>query len=570
MTAARPTTVKDRHGHARASAAGVRVGGRHLVVSTVLLVVVALLCVIGLVVVGTASSVVSISTYGTPWAILIREIMWMAIGVVALGLAMRVDYRKLRRFSPLLLLVTFGLLFVVLVPGLGVHAMGSSRWVGFGQFRLQPSELMKLALALFAADFISRRLDEDATDRRIIGPLILVTGFACVLILAQPDMGTAMVLGFIALALLFVSGVRLGPVMKVMAALAGLALIVAVASPYRRARLLSFMDPSAHSSGSGYQVMQSLIGLGSGHIYGEGLGGGQAQWGFLPNAHTDFIFSVIGEELGIIGALVVLALLGALLWLGIRAATQAPDRFGALLALGLVAWVGAETLINVGAVVGVLPVTGIPLPFISFGGSSLVITMAAAGVLINVARQGEAGARSGSPGRMAPGRRAAAAPGTGRTASTGFTAGIEAPWRRRPAGRPAPEVGERTARHGDRGRRDGRSHRPLTADRPRAAWSAGTRPTPSSSTGRGGGRRPPRGLRSNSPTRCCPDAGCGGACALRPGGPTPVPWWGSCGPSPARWAPSSPGGRGWSSSWGATRAFPPVSQRSSPGSRSSP
>ena len=143
-----------------------------------------------------------------------------------------------------------------------------------------------------------------------------MTGFACVLILAQPDMGTAMVLGFIALALLFVSGVRLGPVMKVMAALVGLALIVAVASPYRRARLLSFMDPSAHSSGSGYQVMQSLIGLGSGHFVGSGLGGGQAQWGFLPNAHTDFIFSVIGEQLGIVGALLVLALLGAFMWLG--------------------------------------------------------------------------------------------------------------------------------------------------------------------------------------------------------------------------------------------------------------
>ena len=270
-------------------------------ISTLLLVDVALLCVIGLVMVGSASSVVSIATYGTPWAILIREAMWMAIGVVALGVAVRVDYRKLRRVSPLLLVVTIGLLFVVLVPGLGVHVMGSSRWVGFGQFRLQPSELMKLALTLFAADFITRRLDEGATDRRIIGPLILVTGFACVLILAQPDMGTAMVLGFIALALLFVSGVRLGPVMKVMAALACLALIVAVASPYRRARLLSFMDPSAHGSSSGYQVVQSLIGLGSGHLFGAGLGGGQAQWGFLPNAHTDFIFSVIGEELGIAG-----------------------------------------------------------------------------------------------------------------------------------------------------------------------------------------------------------------------------------------------------------------------------
>jgi cell division protein FtsW len=388
----------------RTARIGVRIGSRRVSISTLLLVDVVLLCLIGLVMVGSASSVISIATYGSPWAILLREAMWMAIGAVVLWLAVRLDYRKLRRFSPLLLLVTFGLLLVVLVPGLGVNAMGSSRWVGFGQFRLQPSELMKLALTVFAADFITRRLDEDAADRRIIGPLLIVAGFACVLILAQPDMGTAMVLGFIALALLFVSGVRLGPVMKVMAALAGLALIVAVASPYRRARLLSFMDPSAHSSGSGYQVMQSLIGLGSGHLVGSGLGGGQAQWGYLPNAHTDFIFSVIGEELGIAGAVLVLLLLGGFMWLGIRAAVQSPDRFGALLSLGLVAWVGAETLINVGAVVGLLPVTGIPLPFISFGGSSLVITMAAAGVLINVARQGETG---GARRAVGPGPRLA-------------------------------------------------------------------------------------------------------------------------------------------------------------------
>ena len=395
---------------------GLRIGALQVPVSTVLLIVVALLCVIGLVMVGSASSVVSISTYGSPWAIFIREAMWMAVGVVALGLAMRVDYRKLRGLSPALLLVGFGLLFVVLVPGLGMHVQGSSRWVGFGQFRLQPSEFMKLALAVFAAHFIARRLDEDANDRRIIGPLLMATGGACVLILAQPDMGTAMVLGCIALALLFVSGVRLGPVMKVVAALVAIALVVAVASPYRRARLLSFVDPSAHGSGSGYQVVQSLIGLGSGHVFGSGLGGGQQQWGFLPNAHTDFIFSVIGEELGIIGAVLVLFLLGSLMWFGIRAATHAPDRFGGLLAVGLVSWIGAETVINVGAVVGVLPVTGIPLPFISFGGSSLVITMAAAGVLINVARQGEsvrtraASSASASASASVP----ASAPATGR------------------------------------------------------------------------------------------------------------------------------------------------------------
>ncbi len=390
-TAGRPRQKVRHQGH---DTTAVRIGNRGVPVSTVLLVDVLLLCLIGLVMVGSASSVVSIATYGTPWAIFIREVMWMGIGGAALFCTVRLDYRVLRRFAPLLLLGTFALLFVVLVPGLGVHAMGSSRWVGFGQLRLQPSELMKLALAVFAADFIAKRLDEDASDRRIIGPLLMVTGFACVLILAQPDMGTAMVLVLIALALLFVSGVRLGPVLKVLAALVALAVVVAVASPYRRARLLSFVNPSAHGSGSGYQVMQSLIGLGSGHFVGAGVGGGQAQWGFLPNAHTDFIFSVIGEQLGIVGALAVLALLGGFLWLGIRAAREATDRFGSLLAVGLVAWVAAETLINVGAVVGVLPVTGIPLPFISFGGSSLVITMAAAGMLINVARQGEAaGAR---------------------------------------------------------------------------------------------------------------------------------------------------------------------------------
>jgi cell division protein FtsW len=296
------------------------------------------------------------------------------------------------------MVVAFGLLIAVLVPGLGVHADGSSRWMGFGQFRLQPSEFMKLALTLFAADFIARRLDEKATDRRIVGPLLLVAGAVGVLVLAQPDMGTAMVLGCITLALLFVSGIRLGPVMKLTVALVVIAIIVAVASPYRRARLLSFLNPSAHGSGSGYQVVQSLIGLGSGHLIGAGLGGGQQQWGYLPNAHTDFIFSVIGEQFGIIGAVLVLLLLSAFVWLGIRVAIRAHDRFGGLLALGLASWVGAETLINVGAVVGVLPVTGIPLPFISFGGSSLVIAMASAGILISVARTSEAATEPRGPG----------------------------------------------------------------------------------------------------------------------------------------------------------------------------
>jgi cell division protein FtsW len=392
MTPAHSATATATRGRSRTTASSspvLSIANRSISTSTALTAVVVLLCIIGLVMVGTASSVVSISTYGSPWAIFIREGMWMAIGAVACVVSIRFDYGRLRRLSPLVLALTFGMLFIVLVPGIGLHVEGSSRWLGFGQFRVQPSEVMKLALTIFAADFMARRLDEDASDRRIMGPLLLVTGFAAVLILAQPDMGTAMVLACITLALLFASGVRLGPVVKVLALLIALALIVAVASPYRRARLLSFLDPSAHGSTSGYQALQSAIGLGMGHIFGVGLGSGQQQWGYLPNAHTDFIFSVIGEELGIIGAVAVLLLLGTFIWLGIRTAMHARDRFGGLLALGLVSWVAAETLINVGAVLGVLPVTGIPLPFISFGGSSLVITLFAAGVLINIARQSE-------------------------------------------------------------------------------------------------------------------------------------------------------------------------------------
>jgi cell division protein FtsW len=360
---------------------------RRIPTSTILLTLVGALCVVGAVMVGSASTVISLSLYGTPWAILTREIVWMALGLVALVLASRTDYRRWRRASPALLCGTYLLLAVVLLPGLGTSAMGSSRWIGFGQVRIQPSELVKLALTLFGADLLVRRAERGGPPKTMTGPLLLATAGAVGLILLQPDMGTALVVACIALALLFASGVPLKPVAKVIGVLFGIAIAVAVFSPYRRARILSFLDPSAHSSTSGYQVVQSLIGLGSGHLLGLGLGSSRQKWGYLPNAHTDFIFSVIGEELGLVGAVLVLGMLGALAWFGLRAATRAPDHFGALVAVAIVAWISAEAVINIGAVIGLLPVTGIPLPFISFGGSSLVITMAAAGILVNIARQ---------------------------------------------------------------------------------------------------------------------------------------------------------------------------------------
>ncbi len=360
---------------------------REMPTSTIIVTLVAVLCVVGTVMVGSASEVVSIETYGSAWSILIRQCLWLVLGTVAMVVTSRMDYTKLRRLARLIALVAFGGLVLVLVPHLAVQATGASRWIGFGSFDVQPSEIMKLALCVFGADVVVRREEAGGGDRTVIGPLLLVTFSAAGLVLLEPDMGTTVVLGCIGLSILFASGVSFRPILKIGGVVVALAVLVSLVDPYRRQRLLSFVDPGAHASGSGYQVVQSLIGLGSGHVFGVGLGNGTEKWGFLPNPHSDFIFSVIGQELGLVGTVSVLLLLGTLCWFGLRAANRAPDRFGGLLAVALVVWIGVETLINVGAVIGLLPVTGIPLPFISYGGSSLVVTMAGAGVLVSVARR---------------------------------------------------------------------------------------------------------------------------------------------------------------------------------------
>jgi cell division protein FtsW len=354
-------------------------------------VLVALLCIAGLVMVGSASPVISLITYGSPWTIFIRQVLWMVVGIGALLIFARVDYRKWRRLGAPLVVVTLGLLLAVLVPGLGVTAGGSSRWIGFGMLRLQPSELMKLALVLFAADIVVRRSDRGAPAKQVIAPVIGALIVSAALIIKQPDMGTAMVLSCTAFGILFMSGIDLAPLTKVLLTFGAVATVFALSSTYRRDRILSFINPGAHQSGTGYQVWQSLIGLGSGHLFGLGLGGGREKWGTLPNAHTDFIFSVVGEELGLVGAIAIMGLFFALAWYGYRAAGRAPDRFGCLVAVGVTTWITSQAVINMGAVIGVLPVTGIPLPFISFGGSSLVITLAAMGILMNIALQERSG-----------------------------------------------------------------------------------------------------------------------------------------------------------------------------------
>src|SRR3954470_15598617 len=344
------------------------------------------LVVVGLVMVLSASSVQALRDFGSSWVVFQRQAMWVVIGAVALLLAVRTDYSRWRKPAVPLVLLALGLLVVVLVPGLGVSVRGSSRWLGSGQFRIQPSEFAKLAILLFTADLLARR-GAKGSVRTALRPILVVFGLAAVLVMAQPDMGTTLVLGCIVLALLFVGGVELRTLGGLLGLATGGALLLGLVEGYRRARLFSFLNPWKDAGNTGYQIVQSLVGLASGHWTGLGLGGSRAKWGFLPNAYTDFIFAIIGEELGLIGTLLVIALFVAFAVLGVRTALKAPDRFGALMAAGITAWVVGQALINIGAVIGVLPVTGVPLPFISFGGSSLVITMGAAGILLNIARQ---------------------------------------------------------------------------------------------------------------------------------------------------------------------------------------
>jgi cell division protein FtsW len=389
------------------------VGRRDLVSTrTAVLGVVVALCGVGLVMVLSASAYTSLRYYGSVWTIFERQLLWMGLGAIAFVGTIRIRYDKWRRLRIVLPLLTLGLLVAVLVPGIGIFAGGSSRWIGVGPLRVQPSELMKLAMAVFAADLLARRADRLEKPIAAVVPLLGLLAVSGLLVLKQPDMGTALVLAFLTFALLYAGGVPLRPVVKALGVTALIGLIVGLAEPYRRARLLSFLDPFAHAKGSGYQVVQSLVGLGSGHLYGLGLGGGREKWGLLPNAHTDFIFSVIGEEGGLLGALLVLGLFGALAWYGLRAAVRAPDRFGALLAVAATSWITSQAVINIGAVIGVLPVTGIPLPFISFGGSSLVITLMAAGILVNVAsHERPPGLATPAPSSVPAGSRGAAPKG---------------------------------------------------------------------------------------------------------------------------------------------------------------
>lgn len=352
----------------------------------VIAITVGVLCVVGLVMILSASAVAALREYGSSWYFFQRQLLWSVIAAVVFFVAARVDYHRWRHLTlPLLLAATLALV-LVLVPDIGIKVDGARRWLGVGGWRFQPSEIAKLALLVFAADVLSRRQGNLSDFRRGAAPIVWVFVVFAVLVLAEPDLDSTIVLALIAFSALVVAATPL----RQIAALGAIGVVgagvLSIAQPYRLERVLAFLDPWSDASNAGYQITQSIMALGSGGIDGVGLGAGRAKWAYLPNAHTDFIFAIIGEELGLIGCLVIVALFLTFGCVGYRIAARAPDPFGTLLATGVTTWVVGQATINLGAVIGLLPVSGIPLPFLSAGGSALVFTMAGAGVLANVAR----------------------------------------------------------------------------------------------------------------------------------------------------------------------------------------
>lgn len=334
--------------------------------------------------------VFSASYYDTiehdPYLYVRKQLTWGLISIAALLVMMKVDYFRLKPYVNIAFIATLVLLVLVLVPGIGVEIKGSSRWINLGFTNLQPSELMKLALTFFLAKNLSKRntrIDHFFTD---LGPYLLLFGIIGALIMMEPDLGTTMAILLTAMVLLFTAGIRWSHIFVLgVTGIASAALLI-IQEPYRWNRIVGYLDPWAHASKEGYQTINSLYALGSGGLFGMGLGNSRQKLDFLPEQHTDFIFAILGEELGFVGAIFVILLFFILAWRGYKVALTCPDAFGSLLAVGITTMVVFQAFINMGVVTGLLPVTGISLPFISYGGSSLLLSMVGIGVLLNISR----------------------------------------------------------------------------------------------------------------------------------------------------------------------------------------
>jgi cell division protein FtsW len=322
---------------------------------------------------------------GDGTAYLVKYLIYGALGLVVMQVVARMDLHRIRDFTPTLLGVSFVLVVLVKVPGFGVEVNGATRWVGAGPLQFQPSELMKIALVLYAVRLLTDKPAMVRTFKGILSPLLYVTGAAVLLIASQPDLGTTLVIIFTMTSLLIAAGMPIRFLLRGALVLAGVIMLFAIVEPYRRDRLISFMDPWAHAQSIGFQSVQGQIAMGSGGLLGRGLGESVQKIFFLPEAHTDFILAVIGEELGVVGVWALLFLYGLIAYAGLRAAKAARTAYAKLLACGVTALILSQALLNTFTVLGLAPLTGVPLPFISSGSSSLMVLLAGMGLLLNVA-----------------------------------------------------------------------------------------------------------------------------------------------------------------------------------------
>jgi len=352
----------------------------------VIATIIAVLTTLGLVMVLSASSVTSFHRGLSPWRYFSKQVMWAAFGTVALLATMRIPYDRWRRWVMPILVSSYALMLLPFVPGAGVEVNGARAWVQIGPFGFQPSEFLKLAVILYCADLLTQRADRMHLVRETLWPCLAVLGVSSGFMLAQGDLGSALVLGAVVVAVTFIGGAPLIPLSGAAGGLAVVGLAFVMSTEYRRERWTAFLHLARSREDGGWQVWQSLVGIADGGITGVGIGASRAKWGYLPLAHSDFIFAIIAEELGLIGVVAVLGAFLLIAFFGVQIALAAADRFGMLLAGGITAWIIVQTIINVGGVTGMMPLTGLTLPFLSFGGSSLLATMTATGLLLNIAR----------------------------------------------------------------------------------------------------------------------------------------------------------------------------------------
>jgi cell division protein FtsW len=361
---------------------------RKLQSDKILFGVVVVLVLFGALMVFSASAVMASERYGHSYYFLLRQGVWAALGLTAMVLVMNVNYRTLR--SPALVFPALALQVILLVAALFAdRAHYAHRWLHAGSISFQPSELSKIVLVIFLAYFLDLRKGQVSDIRHTLLPIFLVAGASLTLVLKEPDLGTTLAIALVVAAMLFAAGLRWHYfVGAVLAAIPALYLLIFRVS-YRRARFLTFVDPYKDPLGKGFQILQSYIAVGTGGISGVGLMESKQKLFYLPEPQTDFIFAVIGEELGLMGAMFVLALFALILWRGLRAAARCSNEFGRFLAIGITVMLVAQALVNVSVVIGLLPTKGIPLPFVSYGGSSLVMNLLAVGILLNISQHAE-------------------------------------------------------------------------------------------------------------------------------------------------------------------------------------